>query len=122
MADRYAPALLLDVLAFWFVLRWLLTARMILLVGWLLVLMMVVGALDTVAHQHYVWALFFAAAALLAWTLMRRWQRPGLPAQRRRRRLSPGHAWRRLTSDEIGVSLRATHRRPCRRGRSSHDH
>lgn len=35
-AGRYAPALFLEVLAFWLVLRWFLFRRAILLVGWLL--------------------------------------------------------------------------------------
>ena len=41
MADRYAPALFLEVLAFWFVLRWLLVGRAILFVGRMLVLLFI---------------------------------------------------------------------------------
>lgn len=77
MADRYAPALFLEVLAFWFVLRWLLVGRLILLVGRLLVVMMIVGALSTLGEHDYVWAASFLGAGLLAWLLLRRWR--GLP-------------------------------------------
>jgi hypothetical protein len=66
MPDRYAAALLLDVLAFWFVLRWLPTARMTLLVGRLLIVGMAVGALGAVADHHYVWAVCFAASCALS--------------------------------------------------------
>ena len=69
MADRYAPALFLEVLAFWFVLKWLLVERLILLVGRLLVLMMVVGALTALAEHHYLWAASSAGAGLLPWRL-----------------------------------------------------
>jgi hypothetical protein len=46
MPDKYTPALLIEVLAFWFVLRWLLLGRWILFVGRALVLMMVVEVLE----------------------------------------------------------------------------
>jgi hypothetical protein len=49
MPDRYAPALLLDVFAFRFVLRWLFPRRLVLLFGRLLILMMVVGTLGALA-------------------------------------------------------------------------
>jgi hypothetical protein len=63
----------LEVLAFWFVLRWLLVGRLVLLFGRLLVLMMVVGAIGTLGEAHYVWAACFAGAALYGWMLLRRW-------------------------------------------------
>ncbi len=74
MADRYAPALLLEILAFWFVLRWLLIGRAILFVGRALVLMMVVGVLGTLDERRYLWAACFAGSAVLAWVLLRRWR------------------------------------------------
>ena len=88
MAAKYAPALFLEVLAFWFVLRWLLMGRLILLFGRLLVLIMVAGALGTLNEHHYVWAACSGGAALLAWVLLRRWRgfrilgrdRVGVPA------------------------------------------
>jgi hypothetical protein len=102
MPDRYAPALLLDVLAFWFVLRWVLSAAMLLLFARVLLAMLAVGLLVSLGQHHYVWAVSFAAAAALAWTLMR-WQRARPPAQPRRPHLSPGQAWRRITPDAIDV-------------------
>lgn len=102
MADRYAPALFLEVLAFWFVLRWLLLGRLILFFGRVLVLVMVVGALGTVGEHYYVWAACFAGSALLAWTLLRRWR--GLPTVRRLRfRLPAARAWRGRSPDEIAT-------------------
>ena len=102
MADRYAPALFLEVLAFWFVLRWVLVGRLILLLGRLLVLMMVVGALNTLDEPGYVWPACFLGAALLAWLLLRRWRgRPTLG--RLRRRLPASLPWRAKTRDEIGT-------------------
>ncbi len=75
MADGYAPALFLEALAFWFILRWLLTARTVLLVGRLLVLMMFVGALGAIDEHRFVWAGCFAGSAFLAWLLRDRWRR-----------------------------------------------
>lgn len=60
MADGYAPALFLEVLAFWLLLRWLLTARLILFFGRILVLMMLVGVLGTLDERRYVWTACFA--------------------------------------------------------------
>ena len=80
MADGYAPALFLEVLAFWFVLRWLLAARLILFFGRVLVLMMLVGVLGTVDEHRFVWAACFTGSALVALALLRRWR--GLPDHR----------------------------------------
>ena len=102
MADRYAPAVLLEVLAFWFVLRWLLLWRLILLVGRLLVVMMIVGALSTLDKHDYVWAASFLGAALLAWLLLRRWR--GLPPVGQfRLRLPRRLAWHDKSADEIAT-------------------
>jgi hypothetical protein len=75
MPAKYAPALFLEVLVLWFVLRWLLLGRLILLLGRLLVLMMIVGVLGTIGDHDDVWATCFAGAGLLAWMLLRRWRR-----------------------------------------------
>ncbi len=102
MADRYAPALFLEVLAFWFVLRWLLLGRLILLVGRLLVLMMVVGALATLDEHHLVWAASFAGAGLLAWLLLRRWR--GVPFMRQHGiPLARCFAWRTMPAAEVAA-------------------
>lgn len=102
VAAKYAPALFLEVLAFWFVLRWLLLGRLILLVGRVLVLMMVVGALTALAEHHHVWAASFAGAALLAWQLLRGWR--GLPAVSRHRVRVPALlAWRGKSPTELAV-------------------
>jgi hypothetical protein len=102
MADKYAPALFLEVLAFWFVLRWFLFRRAILLVGWLLVLMMLVGALSTLGEHSYLWTACFAGAGLLAWLLLRRWR--GLPTLRRPSiRLAPSLAWRGTSGLELAA-------------------
>jgi hypothetical protein len=98
MADRYAPALFLEVLAFWFVLRWLLFGRLVVFFGRLLVLMMVVGALGTLGEDHYVWAACFAGAALLGWLLLRRWRRRGV---RSRFRAPAFLAWRGRSPTEV---------------------
>jgi hypothetical protein len=81
MADGYAPALFLEVLAFRFLLRWFLTARLILFFGRILVLMMLVGVLGTLDERRFVWTACFAGSALLAWLLLRRWR--GLSPRRR---------------------------------------
>ena len=102
MADGHAPALFLEVLAFWFVLRWFLFRRAILLVGWLLVLMMLVGTLSSLDEHSYVWAACFTGAALLAWRLLRRWR--GLPTLPRPDvRLSSSHAWRSKSGAELAA-------------------
>lgn len=98
MAARYAPALFLEVLAFWFVLRWMLLGRLVLFFGRLLVLMMVVGAIGTLGEAHYVWAASFAGAALLGWLLLRRWRRRGL---RSRFRAPAFLAWRGRSGTEV---------------------
>jgi hypothetical protein len=98
MADRYAPAVFLEVLTFWFVLRWLLVGHLILVFGRLLVLMMVVGAIRTLGEHHYVWAACFAAAGLLSWLLLRRWRRPRL---RSRLRVPALVAWRGRSPAEV---------------------
>lgn len=103
MADRYAPALLLDVLAFWFVLRWLLSPRAILLVGRLLVMMMIVGALGTLGQHHYVWAAFFVASAALAWGLLRRWRHPRVHRTARQRNAPSWPAWRGVEPVELAT-------------------
>lgn len=102
MPDRYAPALLLDVCAFWFVLRWLLPRRGVEFVGRVLVLVMAVGVLGTLDEHHYLWALCFAASGLLAWVLLRRWQRA--PTLRRFGLPRPGsRAWRDISPDELAT-------------------
>ena len=52
MADRYAPALFLEVLAFWSILRWLLPGLLVLFFGRVLVVMMVVGTLGTLGEHR----------------------------------------------------------------------
>ena len=103
MADRYAPALLLEVLAFWFVLRWLLIGRAILFVGRALVLMMVVGVLGTLDEHRYIWAGCFAGSAVLAWVLLHRWR--GTPRRVLGRGLRPrfSRAWRHMTPGELAT-------------------
>jgi hypothetical protein len=102
MADRYAPALFFEVLAFWLVLRWLLLGRLILLFGRLLVVMMVVGALGTLDEHNYVWAASFLGAGLLAWLFLRRWR--GLPTVGRfRRRVPTGLAWHDKSADKLAT-------------------
>jgi hypothetical protein len=71
MPSRFAPALLLDVLAFWFVLRWVLPAPAVVLVGRALILMMLAGALTSIQRGDYVTSLYFAASVVLAWALLR---------------------------------------------------
>ena len=102
MADGYAPALFLEVLAFWFILRSLLTARLVLFFGRLLVVMMVVGALATIDERRFVWAACFAGSALLAWLLLARWR--GRAVRRRRTpRLPTSLAWRGKSADELAT-------------------
>lgn len=102
MPAKYAPALFLEVLAFWFVLRWLLLGRLILLVGRLLVLTMVVGTLTTLGANHFAWAASFAGAGLLAWLLLRRWQ--GVPLIRYHGIPVPTRfAWRTMPVAEVAA-------------------
>jgi hypothetical protein len=102
MADRYAPALFLEVLAFWFILRWLLVGRHILFFGRALILMMVVGALGTLDQHYYDWAGCFAASALLAWALLRHWR--GLPGPRRPGFRAPAFRWwRPMSPNELAA-------------------
>jgi hypothetical protein len=99
MADRYAPALFLEVIPFSFILRWLLLGRLVLFFGRLLVVMMVVGTLGTLDEHHYVWAACFAGAAWLAWLLLRRSR--GLRVRGRRVSLPAFLAWQRKSPTEI---------------------
>lgn len=102
MADRYAPALFLEVMAFWFVLRWLLPARLILVVARLLVLVMFVGALATLEDHRYLWAACFVGAWLLALVLLRRWRR--LPALGNQGiRVPPLRPWRGKSVSEVAA-------------------
>jgi hypothetical protein len=102
MAGRYALALFLEVLAFWFVLRWFLFRRAVVLIGRLLVLMMVVGALSTLGEHSYLWAACFVGAALLAWLLLRRWR--GCPTPRRPSvRLPMSLVWRGTRATELAA-------------------
>lgn len=101
MPARYAPALLLDVFAFWFVLRWLLTAAAVLLR--LLVGMMVVGMLGTLDQHHYVWAATFAGSALLASYLLHRWRGARPRRETRRLPLPTPSAWRHVQPTELAT-------------------
>jgi hypothetical protein len=103
MADRFAPALFLDVLVYWFVLRWLLPGRAILFVGRALVLLMVVGVLGTLDQHRYLWATCFAGSAVLAWALLRRWCGPRCRMLSRGLRRRASRAWRHMTSDELAT-------------------
>jgi hypothetical protein len=101
MADRYAPALFLEVLAFWFVLRWLLVGRAVLFVGRVLVLMMLVGLVAALDEHHVVWATCFAGAALMAWALLQRWR--GQDFRRSKLRLPSVGAWRGRSAAEVAA-------------------
>jgi hypothetical protein len=102
MAGRYAPALFLEVLAFWFILRWLLAARLVRFFGRALVLLMVVGVLGTIDEHRFVWAACFAGCALFAWILLQCWRgRPGL--ERQRFRVPTSLAWRGRSADEVAT-------------------
>jgi hypothetical protein len=103
MADRYAPALFLEVLAFWFILRWLLLGRLILFFGRALVLLMVVGVLATLDQHRYLWATCFAGSAVLAWALLRRWRGPRRRLLSRGLRLRASRAWRHMTPGELAT-------------------
>jgi hypothetical protein len=102
MADTYAPALLLEVLAFWLILRWLLVARLVLFFGRALVLLMLVGVLATIDEQRLVWTACCAGSALLAWMLLRRW-RGGPLVRRVQMRLPNSFAWRGRSADEVAM-------------------
>jgi hypothetical protein len=103
MPDRFAPALLLEVFAFWFVLRWLLPAAVLLLLGRVLIGMMAIGTLGTLDQHHYVWAVFFAISAALALLLLRRWRMLDRRARRPRIRRLGRFAWRRVTPAAIAT-------------------
>jgi len=103
MADTYAPALLLEVFAFWFVLRWLLIGRAILFVGRALVLMMVVGVLGTLDEHRYIWAGCFAGSAVLAWALLRRWRGSRRETLSHRLRPRVSRAWQQVTPAELAA-------------------
>lgn len=102
MAAKYAPALFLEVLAFWFVLRWLLTVRLVLYFGRVLALLMLVGVLGTLHEHRFVWAACFAGSALLAWILLRRW-RHGLVHHTPSLLMPTSLAWRRRSADEVAT-------------------
>jgi len=102
MADGYAPALFLEVLAFWFILRRLLVASLVLFFGRILVLMMVVGVFGTLDEHRFVWAACFAGSVLLAWALLRRWQRRP-PVKLLRFRFSLPLAWRGRSAVEVAT-------------------
>jgi hypothetical protein len=102
MANGYAPALFLEVLAFWFVLRWLLPARLVLFLGRAVVVMMVVGVFGTLGEHRLVWASCFAGSAVLALLLLRRWRRTPTP-QRPRFQLPSFLAWRGSSADEVAT-------------------
>lgn len=102
MADGYAPSLFLEVLAFWFILRWLLLPRLVLFLGRALILMLVVGLLGTLDEHRFVWAACFAGSAVLAWLLLRRWRRS--PTLRRPTFPHPNSlAWRGRSTDEMAI-------------------
>ena len=95
------PALFLEVLAFWFVLRWLLVGRAVLFVGRVLVLMMIVGALATLDDRKLIWAACFVGAAFLAWALLRRWRGQGF--RRPDLRIAAVGAWRGRSAAEVAA-------------------
>lgn len=88
MPSRFAPALLLDVLVFWLVLRWLLPTTAVIFLGRALILVTLVGVLPSVQDGDYVTSFFFAASGGLAWALLRR-------SQQRARRSPPRRLWKR---------------------------
>jgi hypothetical protein len=102
MADGYAPALFLEVLAFWFIIRWLLTARLVLFFGRMLVVIMVVGALGTIDEGRFAWAACFAGSALLDWVLLRSW-RDRTAHRRRSFPRSSFVAWRGVSADDVAT-------------------
>jgi hypothetical protein len=102
MAGKYAPALFLQVLAFWLLLRWFIVARLVLLLARVLVLMMIVGALGTIDQHEYIWALCFAGSALLAWFLLRRWRRVPYRGRRKVAQL-PRRAWNNVSPGELAA-------------------
>lgn len=101
MADGYAQALFLEVLAFWFVLRWLLVARLIRFFGRLIVLMMTVRALSALDDHEWTWAACFAGSALLAWLLLRRWR--GRAYRGFAVRAPIARAWKALAAGEVAA-------------------
>ena len=102
MADGYAPALFLEVLAFWFILSWLLLARLVLFLGRCLVLLMLVGALGSLDDHRFIWTACFAGSAVLAWLLLRRW-RAGPTVRTPRFRLPGSLAWHGRSADEVAT-------------------
>jgi hypothetical protein len=103
MPDRYAPALLLDVFAFWFLLRWVLPVAIVLLFARVLLALMAVGTLGALGEHHYVWTAFFAASAVLSWLLLRRWRGVGPRIKPMRLVAHARRAWRRATPDAVAV-------------------
>jgi hypothetical protein len=102
LAGRYAPALLLEVFAFWFILRWFLAGWLVLFFRHALIVLMLVGVLGTIDEHRFVWTACFAGSALLAWLLLRRWRaRPDI--ERRRFRVSISLAWHGTSADEVAM-------------------
>jgi hypothetical protein len=102
MAARYAPALFLEILAFWLILRWFLAARLVLFFGRVLILLMLVGVLGTLDEHRFVWTACFTGSALLAWLLLRRWRaRP--TRHRLRLPILDSLVWRRKSVDEVAM-------------------
>lgn len=102
MADGYAPALVLEVLVFWFILRWCLPARLVLFFGRALILLMLVGVLGTIDEHRFVWTACFAGSALLAALLLRRWRsRPTCHSLRLP--VLASLVWRHKSVDEVAM-------------------
>jgi hypothetical protein len=102
LAGRYAPALLLEVFAFWFVLRWFLAGSLVLFFGHALIVLMLVGVLGTIDEHRFVWTACFAGSALLAWLLLRRWRaRP--TRNTLRLPVLASLVWRRKSVDEVAT-------------------
>lgn len=101
MPSRFAPALVLEVLAFWFILRRVLSTAAVTLVGRALIVVMLVGVLASVGDGDYVASFFFAASGALAWALLRRSQQRGRrsPGRRLRKR----GVWRRVAPPELAI-------------------
>ena len=102
MPSRFAPALLLDVLVFWLMLRWLLPRPAVMVAGRLLVVVMIVGLLTSWRRGGFVTACCFAASAALAGWLELRFERArrrpfSLPRALRLR------AWRDTTPAEVAA-------------------
>jgi hypothetical protein len=65
--------------------------------------MMAIGTLGTLDQHHYVWALFFAISAVLAWTLLRRWRMLDRRTRRPTIRRLGRFAWRRITPTALAA-------------------